>query len=72
MEALTWVATPTGQVLVWHFLIMMQPRVMRGAVEKPNSSAPSRAATAISLPVRIWPSACRVARPLKSLATRVW
>ena len=51
---------------------MMQPMVISGAVENPNSSAPSSAATAMSLPVRICPSACRVARPRRSLATRVW
>lgn len=41
---------------------MMQPSVMSGAVEKPNSSAPSSAATAMSRPVRIWPSACKHVR----------
>ena len=51
------VATPTGQVLRWHFRIMVQPITMRGAVEKPTSSAPSRQATITSQPVRIWPSA---------------
>jgi len=55
----TWVATPTGHVFVWHFRIMMQPSVMSGAVAKPNSSAPSSAATAMSRPVRICPSACK-------------
>ena len=35
---------PTGQVLRWHFRIMMQPSTISGAVEKPNSSAPSNAA----------------------------
>jgi hypothetical protein len=38
------VATPTGQVLRWHFLIMIQPAAISGAVAKPNSSAPSSAA----------------------------
>ena len=47
----TWVAMPTGQVLRWHFLIMVQPSVMRGAVENPYSSAPSMAATTTSRPV---------------------
>lgn len=46
----TCVATPTGQVLRWHFLIMVQPNTIRGAVEKPTSSAPSRAAMTTSLP----------------------
>src|ERR1700721_323261 len=37
------VATPTGQVLRWHLRIMMQPAAIKGAVAKPNSSAPSSA-----------------------------
>ena len=37
------VATPTGQVLRWQTRIMMQPTATSGAVEKPNSSAPSSA-----------------------------
>jgi hypothetical protein len=41
---------PTGQVLRWHFLIMVQPSTMSGAVLKPNSSAPSNAPTTTSLP----------------------
>ena len=47
---LTWVATPTGQVFRWHFLIMVQPRTISGAVLKPNSSAPRSAATTTSWP----------------------
>mgnify|MGYP001807050435 CR=1 FL=1 len=54
----TCVAMPTGHVLVWHLRIMMQPRVIRGAVANPNSSAPNSAATVMSRPVRICPSAC--------------
>ena len=46
----TWVATPTGQVLRWHLRIMMQPIAIKGPVEKPNSSAPRRAATMTSRP----------------------
>ena len=42
---------PTGQVFRWHLRIMMQPSVMSGAVEKPNSSAPSMQATTTSRPV---------------------
>jgi hypothetical protein len=57
----TWVAMPTGQVFVWHFRIMMQPRAISGAVANPNSSAPSRAATAMSRPVFMPPSACAAA-----------
>ena len=50
-KSASWVAMPTGQVLRWHFRIMMQPSVIRGAVEKPNSSAPSSAAITTSRPV---------------------
>ena len=38
----SWVAMPTGQVLRWHFRIMMQPMVTSGMVAKPNSSAPKQ------------------------------
>ena len=68
----SWVAMPTGQVFLWHFRIIMQPRVMSGAVLKPNSSAPRRAAMATSLPVLSCPSVWRVVRPRRSLATKVW
>ena len=47
------VATPTGQVLRWQTRIITQPVAISGAVEKPNSSAPSRAPTTTSRPVRI-------------------
>src|SRR5665213_3597898 len=47
------VAIPTGQVLRWHFRIMMQPAAMSGAVAMPNSSAPSRAQTMTSRLVRL-------------------
>ncbi len=46
-----WVATPTGQVSRWQTRIMMQPETTSGAVAKPNSSAPSRAAMTTSRPV---------------------
>ena len=49
----SWVATPTGQVFRWQTRIMMQPSTTRGAVEKPNSSAPSSAAMTTSRPVFI-------------------
>ena len=45
------VATPTGQVFRWHTRIMMQPSATSGAVAKPNSSAPSKAAMTTSRPV---------------------
>ena len=51
---------------------MMQPSVISGAVEKPNSSAPSRAATAMSRPVRSWPSVCSRTRCRRSLARSTW
>ena len=51
---------PTGQVFRWHFLIMIQPREINGAVAKPNSSAPSNAAITTSLPVFNPPSVCSI------------
>ena len=50
------VATPTGQVSKWHTLISTQPETTSGAVAKPNSSAPSKAAITTSRPVFICPS----------------
>ncbi len=50
-ESRVLVAMPTGQVLRWHLRIMMQPMAIRGMVAKPYSSAPSRAAMAMSRPV---------------------
>ncbi len=47
----SWVAIPTGHVFRWQARIMMQPIVISGAVEKPNSSAPRRAAIITSRPV---------------------
>ena len=66
------VATPTGQVLRWHLRIMMQPSAISGAVEKPNSSAPSSAPITTSRPVRTPPSTCTAMRPRSRLATSVW
>ena len=69
---LTWVAIPTGQVFRWHFLIIVQPMAMRGAVEKPNSSAPSKAPITTSRPVRICPSTCRITLLRRLFSIRVW
>mmetsp|Transcript_19113 Transcript_19113/g.60010 ORF Transcript_19113/g.60010 Transcript_19113/m.60010 type:complete len:332 (+) Transcript_19113:2666-3661(+) len=66
------VATPTGQVFRWHLRIMMQPRVMSGAVVMAISSAPSSAAMTTSRPVRTWPSVCRTTRSRRPLSTSVW
>src|SRR5919109_2215565 len=41
---------------------MMHPMTTKGAVEKPYSSAPSRAAMTTSRPVFIWPSTCTTIR----------
>ena len=53
---------PTGQVLRWQTRIITQPITTSGAVAKPNSSAPSSAATTTSRPVFIWPSTCTTMR----------
>ena len=66
------VATPTGQVLRWQTRIMMQPRETSGAVAKPNSSAPNRAAITTSRPVLSWPSVSTAMRDRRLLRTRVW
>ena len=57
------VATPTEQVLRWHFRSMMQPLTTSAVVAKPNSSAPSMQAMATSLPVLSCPSVCTTMRP---------
>ncbi len=57
-----WVATPTGQVSRWQTRISTQPATTSGAVAKPNSSAPSNAATITSRPVFSWPSTCTTIR----------
>ena len=50
---------------------MMQPDTTSGAVEKPNSSAPSRAATTTSRPVLSWPSVCTTIRSRSPLRSKV-
>ncbi len=50
---------------------MMQPIAISGAVENPNSSAPSRAATTTSRPVRIPPSTSTVIRVRRSFRSSV-
>src|SRR6185312_2210964 len=66
-----WVATPTGQVSRWQTRIMMQPETTKGAVAKPYSSAPSRAAITTSRPVLSWPSVCTTIRSRSLLAISV-
>ena len=61
-NASSWVHTPTGQVLDWHWRTMMQPMAMRAAVPMPYSSAPSIAAITTSRPVRRPPSVRSVTR----------
>ena len=65
------VAMPTGQVFRWHLRIMMQPAAISGAVEKPNSSAPSSAPITTSRPVRSPPSTCTAMRPRRPFSTSV-
>ena len=57
---------PTGQVFRWQTRIRMQPSATSGAVAKPNSSAPSRAAITTSRPVLSPPSVCTRIRPRRS------
>ena len=65
------VAMPTGQVFRWQTRIRMQPSATSGAVEKPNSSAPSSAAITTSRPVLRPPSVCTRMRPRRSFSTSV-
>ena len=60
-----------GQVSRWQTRIMMQPDTTSGAVAKPNSSAPSSAATITSRAVRMPPSHCTVMRSRSPLSTSV-
>ena len=66
-----WVATPTGQVSRWQTRIITQPDTTSGAVAKPNSSAPSRAAMTTSRPVFSWPSVCTTMRSRRPLSSSV-
>ena len=66
-----WVAIPTGHVSWWQTRIMMQPLTTSGAVAKPNSSAPSSAATTTSRPVLSCPSAWTTMRSRRWLRTSV-
>ena len=50
---------------------MMQPDTTSGAVAKPNSSAPSSAATMTSRPVLSWPSTCTTMRSRSPLSSSV-
>src|ERR1700735_2507108 len=50
---------------------MMQPIAINGAVENPNSSAPSSAPTITSRPVRMPPSTSTVIRVRRSLSNSV-
>ena len=66
-----WVATPTGHVSRWQTRIITQPDTTSGAVAKPNSSAPSRAAITTSRPVFSWPSVCTTMRSRRPLSSSV-
>lgn len=50
---------------------MMQPDTTSGAVEKPNSSAPSKAPIITSRPVLSWPSTWTTIRSRKPLSSNV-
>ncbi|OQA49168.1 MAG: hypothetical protein BWY47_00796 [Bacteroidetes bacterium ADurb.Bin302] len=53
LSSASWVATPTGQVFMWHLRIMTQPNTINAEVAKPNSSAPNIAIMTMSRPVFI-------------------
>mmetsp|Transcript_31683 Transcript_31683/g.53232 ORF Transcript_31683/g.53232 Transcript_31683/m.53232 type:complete len:305 (+) Transcript_31683:1062-1976(+) len=52
-----WLATPTGQLLVWQMRAMMQPVAIMATVPNPYSSAPISAAIMTSWPLLNPPSA---------------
>ena len=66
-----WVAMPTGHVSRWQTRIITQPDTTSGAVAKPNSSAPSRAAITTSRPVFSWPSVCTTMRSRSPFSSSV-
>ena len=65
------VATPTGQVSRLQTRIITQPMETSGSVAKPNSSAPSSAAMAMSRPVMSLPSVSTRTLPRKPFAISV-
>ena len=71
-RASSWVHTPTGQVLEWHWRTMMQPMATSEAVPMPYSSAPSRAAMTTSRPVLMPPSVRRVTRWRRWFKVSTW
>ena len=66
------VATPAGQLSRLHTRIIMQPIVTSGTVAKPNSSAPSIAATATSCAVISLPSVSSTTRLRSLFIISVW
>ncbi len=71
-KASSWVQTPTGQVLEWHWRTMMQPMAIRLAVPMPYSSAPSMAAITTSRPVRMPPSVRSRTKWRRPLRVSTW
>lgn len=65
------VQTPYGQVLRWQTRSIWQPMARSGAVPKPKTSAPKRAAMATSRPVSSLPSTSRVTRSRRRLRSSV-
>ena len=66
------VAIPTGHVSRLHTLIITHPSVTRGAVAKPNSSAPKRQAMATSRPVISLPSVSTTTLLRRPFIMSVW
>ena len=65
------VATPTGQVFIWHLRIITQPSTISAEVAKPNSSAPNIAIRTMSRPVFSCPSTCSITCPRSPFSTSV-
>ena len=72
LNSSSWVHTPTGHVLEWHCLTIIQPIATSAVVATPYSSAPIIAAITTSLPVLIPPSVLSVTLCLKLLRVKTW
>ena len=72
LKDLSWLQTPTGQVLEWHCLTIIHPIATSEDVPIPYSSAPIIAAITTSLPVFNPPSVLNVTLCLKLFNVRIW
>lgn len=69
---ITWLATPTGQLLVWQIRAMTQPVAIIATDPKPYSSAPMAAAMRTSIPLLNPPSTLRMTLSRKPFWKSIW